>query len=506
MIGKAFAGKRIVILGLARQGLALARFFVAHGAQVIISDAAPAERLTTELAKLDGLPVELVLGGHPLTLLDDCDLLCLSGGVPPQIPLVQEAITRRVPLSNDSLLTFQLARQRGLGPLLAITGSSGKTTTTSLVGAMLEASGHTVYVGGNIGSPLIDRLDGIQRGACIVLELSSFQLELFDPALAWGDLEAVGPDVAAILNVTPNHLDRHPGMAAYAAAKFNLLRTLPAGASLVLSADDAVTGALLTDTGAVQPRVPVQWAMDDLLAQTRQVLQERRLHAVPFSRVKARSEGAWLAGDMLVYGGQPICARGDVRLRGDHNLSNMLAAAAISGAAGATVTGMAAVARSFSGVPHRLEIVAEAGGAMWVNDSIATSPERAIAGLRSFGTDGPLILLAGGKDKNLPWDDFADVVIERVADLVGFGQAGAMIVEKVQARAAATGAKAPTCAVTQRLDDAVMLAARALTPGAVVLLSPGGTSYDSYRDFEERGEHFRQLVRDVARSAQENAA
>ena len=195
-----------------------------------------------------------------------------------------------------------------------------------------------------------------------------------------------------------------------------------------------------------------------------------------------------------------------MRLRGAHNLSNMLAAAAISGAAGATATGMAAAARTFSGVPHRLEIVAEAGGAMWVNDSIATSPERAIAGLRSFGTDGPLILLAGGKDKNLPWDDFADVVIERVANLVGFGQAGAMIVEKVQARAALTGSKAPNCAVTQRLEDAVMLAARALTPGAVVLLSPGGTSYDSYRDFEERGEHFRQLVREATRTAQESAA
>jgi UDP-N-acetylmuramoylalanine--D-glutamate ligase len=143
---------------------------------------------------------------------------------------------------------------------------------------------------------------------------------------------------------------------------------------------------------------------------------------------------------------------------------------------------------------------------MWVNDSIATSPERAIAGLRSFNTDAPLILLAGGKDKNLPWDDFADVVIERVADLIGFGQAGAMIVEKVQARAALLGSRAPNCAVTQRLDDAVMLAARAATPGAVVLLSPGGTSYDSYRDFEERGEHFRQLVRDLAGTAQASAA
>jgi UDP-N-acetylmuramoylalanine--D-glutamate ligase len=191
-----FAGKRIVILGLARQGLALARFFVANGAQVTISDATPAERLAAEIARLGDLPVELALGGHPLTLLDGCDLLCLSGGVPPQIAIVQEAIARGVPLSNDSLLTFQLARRHGLGPLAAITGSSGKTTTTSLVGEMLKASGYTVHVGGNIGAPLIDRLDGIRAGEPIVLELSSFQLELFDPALAWGELDGVGPDVA----------------------------------------------------------------------------------------------------------------------------------------------------------------------------------------------------------------------------------------------------------------------------------------------------------------------
>ena len=176
MTGEAFAGKRIVILGLARQGLALARFFVACGANVVVSDAAPADRLATELAKLNGLPIELALGGHPATLLDGCDLLCLSGGVPPQIPVVLEAIARGVPLSNDSLLTLQLARQRGLGPVVSITGSSGKTTTTSLVGAMLQASGHTVHVGGNIVSPLIDRLDGIRPGERIVLELSSFQL------------------------------------------------------------------------------------------------------------------------------------------------------------------------------------------------------------------------------------------------------------------------------------------------------------------------------------------
>jgi UDP-N-acetylmuramoylalanine--D-glutamate ligase len=161
---------------------------------------------------------------------------------------------------------------------------------------------------------------------------------------------------------------------------------------------------------------------------------------------------------------------------------------------------MATVARTFSGVPHRLEIVAEAGGAMWVNDSIATSPERAIAGLRSFNTDAPLILLAGGKDKNLPWDDFADVVHRARGGFDRLRPGRRDDRREGAGSRGAAGSRAPNCAVTQRLDDAVMLAARAVTPGAVVLLSPGGTSYDAYRDFEERGEHFRQLVRDLARA------
>ena len=197
------------------------------------------------LAKLGSLPVKLALGGHPLSLLDGCDLLCLSGGVPAQLPIVQAAIQRGIPLSNDSLLTLQLASQAGLGPIVAITGSSGKTTTTTLVGLMLSAAGKPVHVGGNIGVPLIDKLDDIRPGEPIVLELSSFQLELYDPALAWGSLDDLNLHVGAILNVTPNHLDRHPSMAAYADAKFNLLRRLRPGATAVLGADDAVTGAVL---------------------------------------------------------------------------------------------------------------------------------------------------------------------------------------------------------------------------------------------------------------------
>jgi UDP-N-acetylmuramoylalanine--D-glutamate ligase len=494
-----FAGKHVVILGLARQGLALARFFVAAGARVTASDAAPAERLAGEIAALGDLPVKLALGGQPLELLDDCDLLCLSGGVPSQIDFVQAALRRGIPLSNDSLLTFQLARERGLGPVVAITGSSGKTTTTTLVGKMLAAAGRPVHVGGNIGTPLIDRLDAIAPGDCMVLELSSFQLELFDPAVAWGSFVELGPAVAAILNITPNHLDRHPNMAAYAMAKLNLLRFMRSGSTAVLNADDAVTGRLLGDEADAECATRLAtWKLGGPTAEMRRQLAKAGVAAVPFSRERRLEHGAWLEDDTLMYAGQTICRRDELRLRGDHNLSNVLAAAAISGAAGASVAAMGATARTFTGVTHRLEVVGEAGGVVWINDSIATSPERAIAGLRCFGRDGgTLILLAGGKDKNLPWDSFADEVLDRVDLLIGFGQAGPMIVEKVQEQARFLQQRPPNSAVTQRLDEAVVLAARAAGPGTVVLLSPGGTSYDAYRDFEERGEHFRRLVQQI---------
>ena len=511
-----FTGKKIVILGLARQGLALARFFVSEGAHVVVSDMANAEKLQGELTTLGDLPVELALGGHPLSLLDGCDLLCLSGGVPPQIEVVQAAIARGIPLSNDSLLTMQRARQLGLGPIIALTGSSGKTTTTTLVGLMLAASGKRVHVGGNIGTPLLDRLDTIQPGDCIVLEMSSFQLELFDPALAWGSFEQVGPDVAALLNITPNHLDRHPNMAAYSAAKLNLLHYLPVNATIVVNADDPVTASLLQreNSPKKQGAIPHTWALDPVLDQAHASIAALHSPPLAFSRQRTLATGAWLDQATLIYNNKVICQRSDIRLRGDHNISNILAAAAISGAAGATVKAMGEVARTFNGVPHRLEVVLEANNVTWINDSIATSPERAVAALRSFQPGAQtLVMLVGGKDKNLPWETFADEALQRVHFLIGFGNAGSMIINVVQDRARYNKQPAPNCAVVQRLDEAIELAARITQvsvnsaagsapgngalpaqPRTVVLLSPGGTSYDAYRDFEARGERFRQLV------------
>ena len=491
-----FAEKRIVILGLARQGLALARFFAAQGAQVTVSDRADADTLGDELTQLNGLPIELSLGGHPLTLLNGCDLLCLSGGVPPQIPFVQQAIARDIPLTNDSLLTMQLVRERGLGPTIAITGSSGKTTTTTLVGEMLATSAIRTHVGGNIGTPLLDRLDSIRPGEPIVLELSSFQLELYNPTLAYGSFDSLGPDIAAILNITPNHLDRHSDMADYVSAKLNLLRHLRREATVVLGVDDAVT-CLLARQPASDHIAELQndWTLEPQLAEARSHLIDASVRQVTFGWHQRSDADATLNSGWLMLHQNKIALRDAVQLRGDHNVANILAAAAIADAAGATTAAISNVATRFSGVPHRLEIVGEVDGTVWINDSIATSPERATAALRCFEEGAQtLILLAGGKDKNLPWDLFAEETVNRVHMLIGFGSAGPMIIQAVQERAAATNRSAPSCAVVQRLEEAVDLAQRATNGNTVVLLSPGGTSFDAYRDFEARGEHFRQLV------------
>ena len=501
-----FEKRNVVILGMGRQGLALARFFVAAGADVTISDVAPAQDLAEELEQLGDLPVTLALDGHPSNLLDGCDLLCLSGGVRLQAPLVQDAIRRGIPLSNDSLLTMQLAPCA----VIAITGSSGKTTTTTLVGEMLQATfedARTVHVGGNIGRPLLDRLGEIQEDDMMVLELSSFQLELFDSEVAYGSLDQMGPDVAAILNVTPNHLDRHPSMADYVLAKSNLLRHLKPASVVVLNADDPVASRMAGWSDA-EP-VPPEWELDSLLAQCRSVLGKSR-RIIPFSTSASRvrrtalhktdirsAAGAWASEttEDLLFEGRPFCRRPEVRLRGEHNISNLLAAAAVSGAAGASEQAMGHVARSFAGVPHRLEEMRPKDNVVWINDSIATAPERAVAGLQVFPPGAQtLILLAGGKDKNLPWDTFADEVLDRVQCLIGFGEAGSMIADKVRERASFRRISAPCCAVVKRLDEAVVLAKQTATPGTVVLFSPGGTSYDAYKNFEQRGDHFRNLV------------
>ena len=454
------AGKRVVVLGMARQGKALARWLPALGARVTLSDSRSAETLSAEVASLAGLPVEFALGGHPLALLDDCDVLCLSGGVPPTLPIVEEARRRGIRVTNDA----QLFIERCPAPVLGITGSAGKTTTTALTGAMARAAGRVTHVGGNIGDVLLDRLPQIAPEDVVVMELSSFQLELM----------TASPAVGAVLNVTPNHLDRHGTMDAYRAAKANIYRHQR-------SEDTAIFG----------------W--DDPVA--RDMSAEAPGRAAFFSLRERVTPGAYLDGDRLILaldgGATEVCRRDAIRLRGAHNVLNTLAACAIAGAGGIPVGAMRQAIAAFTGVEHRLEPVGVIGGATWVNDSIATAPERVIAALHSF--EGPIVLLAGGRDKALPWEPLAALAAEKCRAVIAFGEFGPQVAALMRQAAAADGARIEAVREAATLDAAVALAREVARPGDVVLLSPGGTSYDAYVDFAARGAHFRALVQEIAR-------
>jgi UDP-N-acetylmuramoylalanine--D-glutamate ligase len=484
-------GKRVLVVGLARQGTALTRYLVSVGAKVTVTDIRPASELGQAVTALGEMPVRLVLGDHPLSLLDGTDLVCLSGGVPADGPLAVAARERGIPLANDALLTLERRPARAMG----VTGSSGKTTTTTLVGLILEEAGIKTHVGGNIGTPLIDRLHHMKADDWTVMELSSFQLELFDRS----------PPVAAVTNITPNHLDRHGTMARYCTAKANILRWQRTGDVCLLGADSEITGRWLrsgwVDVPAAEGPLPSRAGA------------KRGWYGYPIRAermgVSLRDEiavGAFLRRDELVtrlpgHREHSVCRRDDVLLRGMHNLANLLTAFCLAGVAGAPHASMAHVARTFTGVEHRLEEVRTIDGVLWVNDSIATSPERAVAAIRSF--DQPTILLAGGRDKNLPWSEFAREVLGRVKELVLFGEAAQLISEAVMkcySEAADTLPLAPSLPPITGcgdLEEAVAAAERLSESGDVVLLAPGGTSFDSYVDYAARGDHFRTLVLEI---------
>ncbi len=452
----AYRGHKAVVVGLGRQGMAMARFLLRCGAHVVGTDVRPADALAAQVAELRALGGEVVAGGHPLSLLEGAALVGVSGGVPLTIPLLQEAQRRGVPLVSDAALTLRHAT----GPVLAITGSAGKTTTTTLVGQMLEASGIPVRVGGNIGVPALEWVLEMAPHEWLVLELSSFQLELCTES----------PHVAAVLNVTPNHLDRHPSMEAYAEAKRNIFRYQQPGDVVVLGWDNPWTRRWWEE--AVPQGV-------------------RRL---AFSLREPVPEGAYLQGDGVCLRREGreyrVCRVDEIRLRGRHNVANVLAAIVLASVAGASVDAMREVIRTFSGVPHRLEEVRRWRGALWVNDSIATAPERVVAALNSFTE--PIVLLAGGRDKKLSWEAFARVAAARARWVIAFGEAAPLIVEVLRPYVG-NGSLEKVEQVTD-LEAAVLRAAAVVREGDVVLLSPGGTSFDAYANFEERGNHFRQLV------------
>ncbi len=456
--------KRVVIVGAARQGLALARYLARHGAQVVLNDRRTPEQMQEEITRMAQTGVTWALGGHPTDLLDaPTDLLCISGGVPLSNPLVVEAVRRGIPLSNDTQIFMDAVPCKTIG----ITGSAGKTTTTTLVGriARADSAGRygRVWVGGNIGDPLINYVDEMQPNDLAILEISSFQLEQMTRS----------PNIGAILNITPNHLDRHGSMEAYTAAKARLIQFQTGDDVAVLGRDD-----------------PGAWA---LAARVR-----GRLLSFGFSPLPQGQDGIFVENERFYLrdGGQvtALNVEFDIELRGQHNLLNVMAACLVAHAAGFTPVEMKAGIIDFKGVPHRLEYVRSWHGAQFYNDSIATAPERTIAAIKSF--DGPMVLMLGGRDKDLPWDDLGALVRRRVEHVIIFGEAAPKIAAAIGERK--PGSKPFSIVRCANLREAVAAAARLAQPGYVVLFSPGGTSFDEFRDFEERGECFKSWVQELS--------
>lgn len=493
-------GQTALVVGLAREGTVAARWLAQHGARVVASDVRPLHALGEAAARLADHPgITLRLGPQTPDLLAGADVVVVSPGVPQDIPLLQAARQAGIPLTTETRLLAQLCP----APIIGITGSSGKTTTTTLTARILEATGarqgFRTWLGGNIGEPLLGRVEEMTAGDRVVLELSSFQLLYWGATAAptaagfapWHDPAGISPNVAAILNITPNHLDRHPSMGHYAAAKAQILAHQRPGAVAVLNRDDPFTGRWAQE-GRV--RIPGDVGQEPVAFDLTADVLTFGLRSRPWG------DGAWWEDGAirLRYRGESwtLCHRRDLKLRGEHNVANVMAAACLALAAGADPADVTAVATRFTGVPHRLEVVRQLDGVLWINDSIATSPERAIAALRSFETPSPgpaaLILLAGGRDKHLPWDEWAAEVHARARHVIAFGEAAGLITRVLQPSPASSRLESVVTAAD--LPQAVGLAHALARPGDVVLLAPGGTSFDAYTDFAARGQHFRDLV------------
>jgi UDP-N-acetylmuramoylalanine--D-glutamate ligase len=491
-----FRGARVAVVGMGRSNRALTRYLVKEGADVTCFDQKAARELGPAYAELTALGVKWSLGAGYLSTLPDFKWVFLTPGMKKNLPEI--ALARE----NGAVITCEIALflDRSRCPVIAVTGSSGKTTACTLAGLMLRESlpGKMVLIGGNIGSVLIEQVDDIPEDAVVVLELSSFQLELLTRS----------PHVSAILNLRPNHLDIHDSFHEYVEAKKNVFRFQSADNWCFLNLDDDVTrslaplcpgglGFFTLDPGKIEGEFdrlregsPVAWAGGE------------ELYVAPGPLADAAGSGDW--------SGQPyrrVARRGDMPVPGDHNVSNALAAALLSVAAGATPEGIGRALRTFKGVEHRIEFVRELRGVSYYNDSIATSPDRTEALLDAV--QGPLVLILGGYDKGLSFEPLARKIVSRGCGVVTIGKA-ATLIEEALAKAetdlsAASGepsservAEEPALRVARAssLDEAVILAtemARAI-PGSSVALSPACASYDMFRDYEERGRLFKEAV------------
>jgi UDP-N-acetylmuramoylalanine--D-glutamate ligase len=441
------AGKNILVVGLARSGVAAAEFLAVRGARVTVNDFKP----ESELKDAHGLRakgIEVVGGGHPRELFEKSDLIVASPGVPLALEPFKLARAAGVPVISEIELAARFLR----GRLVGITGSNGKTTTTTLVGELLKDAGLHTQVGGNIGTPLISLIEASRDHGFTVVELSSFQLEA---------VEQLHVNVALMLNITPDHLDRYDSLEDYAAAKANIFGNQQPNDVAVLNADN-------------------DWAI--------KVGEKTGARKVCFSRLRELSGGIFLRGDEIIERStgveRVLLTRTDIQLPGNHNVENVMAAVAAGLACGASVDSMRQTVRNFKGVEHRLEFVAEINGVKFYNDSKATNVDAASKCLEAFA--GGVIVILGGKDKGGDYAPLARLVSERCEHVILIGAAADKIA------AALENTKPLHRAVT--MPDAVELGLRLGRAGDVVLLAPACASFDMFDNYEHRGRVFKEAV------------
>jgi len=446
-----FSKKNVLVLGAGISGVAVAGILRDLGADTTLSDAKRAESIKCDLGDLKNKGVALELGRQDESLLSGIDYVVLSPGISINSPLVVQAQNKGITVMSEVEVAYRLCP----APMVAITGTNGKTTTTTLIGEILRAAGREVVVGGNIGLALSQEVRGISADGIVVAEISSFQLE--------GAIE-FRPHVAAILNLTPDHIDRHGSLAIYQEMKERIFARQTAEDYVVLNYDDPAVREM---AGRAPSRV------------------------VFFSRKQELGAGIFIKDDRLVLRWNnenlDICAVTDIKIKGAHNVENALAACGVAYFAGAKPADMAGVLRTFPGVEHRIEPVTTVDGVPYYNDSKATNPESSIKALEAF--PGQIILIAGGRDKNTDLGEFMQLIKERVDHLILLGEA------QERFRQAAIQYGIDNIHLVDDFSGGVALAHKLARPPQVVLLSPACASFDMFSNYEERGRVFKDLVR-----------
>lgn len=448
------AGKRVLVMGAARSGIACARFLVQRGATVALNDAKPVDEWTSEATDLKTDGVGLLAGEVPGWLLDQIDLVVMSPGVPANAIPIRYAERAGAEVIGE----VELASRFLKGRVVAITGSNGKTTTTTLIGELLKDAGLPTQVGGNIGLPLISMVESSRDDGWTVVELSSFQLET---------IKEFHPEVAVVLNVTPNHMDRYESFTDYAAAKHRIFMNQEQRDVAILNSDDPTVSS---------------WASG------------LRAHVVSFSVKHELEEGLFLRGREIVSrttdGERVLLTRDEMKLRGLHNVENVLAALSAGLACGAAPDSMRATTSNFAPVEHRLEFVTEIGEVKFYNDSKATSVDATLKALEAFADEtGKIVLILGGKGKKASYAPLGSLVRDKVRKLILIG-------EDAETIAAELGEFAET-ERARDMSDAVKRSILNTQPGDVVLLAPACASFDMFESFEHRGRVFKEEVQSL---------